>query len=504
MLLLVLLGLVAGTARAQPFTVCAVSFHSADEIAVFEDYLQAPDFTLVSLAPVGKRANEKGKGSWLANACRPKLRCDIVVLSGEFGGRFFGDSGFSLGLQELEEASCDPACDGLFRAPSEVFLLACNTLATKDQDQRTPREYLRVLQDHGFDQAAAERVVQMRYGPVGPSFREAMRRVFMGVPRIYGFASVAPRGMTTGPMLERYFGARGDYVTYLDRAGRSPQRNERLLHAFAGTGLVQAAGLAADEPAARDRELACRLYDEHRSVADRLRTASELMARQDFLAFLPTMEVFVRRHPADSLERDERALFDVLRDRPAARDEVLRLARDLEVSALKLEVAHFALHMGWTTPQEFHRLAVDGAHALLARPLTSEIVDIECEIAKHERVGDTIGSDELPGLLFRNAEGLRLIDCLAPMDREVSTRLAAALDDADASTRAWAAYALSRRLPLDEAVETKLASHLDDASAEVRELVQWIFTNERDVSSAARTMIRARDPKLARRSGWRW
>src|SRR5258705_6174215 len=157
----VLVGL-AGAAHASGgrFTVCTVSFNGPDEVAAFRANLSPGAFDVVSLAPAPGAASGTGGRSWIRDVCQPDLRCDVVVVSGEFGGRYFGSAGFSLGQQELEEASCDPACAGLFRAPIEVFLLACNTLATKDQDSRTPREYLRVLLDHGFDQAMAERVVQ--------------------------------------------------------------------------------------------------------------------------------------------------------------------------------------------------------------------------------------------------------------------------------------------------------------------------------------------------------
>lgn len=477
-----------------------MSFHGPDEVRTFETRLGPPAFELVRLG-----ASARENPTWLGDACRAGLRCDVVVVSGEFGGRFFGDYGFSLGLQELEEASCDPACAGLFRAPREVFLLACNTLATKDEDTRTPREYLQVLLDHGFEQATAERVVQMRYGPIGPSFRESLRRVFLGVPRLYGFASVAPRGAVTAPMLERYFTATGDYARHLERAGGETDRNAALRAAFAGTSFVQEAGLRADDPGAADREIVCRLYDERRSVGERLAVASELMGRSDFLRFLPTMEVFLRRHPPARFDDAQRALFATMRDRPAARDEVLRLARELEVSALKLEVADFARHLGWMSADELRHLAIDGARALLTRPLTSEIVDIECEIAKHVPVGDAIRSADLPGVLFTLAEGIRLVDCVAPADRRVDARLAAALDDPDRATRLWAAYALSRRLPLDEAVVSRLADRADDESSEMRERVRWILEAQRNLPFEKRMELRAAERRAggqARRRAW--
>jgi hypothetical protein len=484
---------IAGRVDAKPLTVCTLAFHGPDEVRTFEEHLRPPDFEHVRIG-----ASAAKQTSWLGDACRAGLDCDVVVMSGEFGGRFFGNYGFSVGLSDLEEASCDPACAGLFHAPREVFLLACNTLATKDQDERTPRDYLRVLLDHGFEQAAAERVVQMRYGPIGPSFRESLRRVFMGVPRIYGFSSVAPRGAVTAPMLERYFRSSGSYATYLERTGRRVDRNASLRAAFAGTSFVQEAGLAAGDPGATDRDLVCRLYDERTSVADRLRIASQVMNRADFLTFLPTMEVFLRRHPAEKFDDVERASFAAMQEKTAARDEVLRLARELEVSAVKLEVAHFARHMGWMTADEFHRLAVDGARSLLARPLTSEIVDIECEIAKHERLEDAIKSDDLPGMLFQEAEGIRLVDCVAPKDKRVSTRLAVALDNPDESTRLWAVYALSRRLPLDENVLLRLTERLGDDSADVRARVRWILGAQRRLPDNVRAEMRIQERERTR------
>ena len=103
------------------------------------------------------------------------------------------------------------------------------------------------------------------------------------------------------------------------------------------------------------------------------------------------------------------------------------------------------------------------------------VVDVTCSITQHEAVGDAFRSADLPDGLFRQAEGLRLVDCLRPADRALNARLLAALDDGDASVRAWAAHALTRRLPLDEATLARLASRADDESADVRERVRWIL-----------------------------
>jgi len=196
--LLLGLFLVVADAHAARLEVCAFSFHGPAEIQVFKERLPAE--------------------------VRPDLRCDVVVYSAEFAGSFFGANGKALSLADMEEASCQARCDALLHHPREVFLLGCNTLATKAQDTRTPAQYLQVLLDHGFDRATAERVVGTRYGPLGPSFRESLRRIFMDVPRLYGFSSVAPAGEHTAPLLERYFRAKGDYRRYLEQGDRDSGR----------------------------------------------------------------------------------------------------------------------------------------------------------------------------------------------------------------------------------------------------------------------------------------
>src|SRR5262245_35362759 len=196
----------ARDSQAAQLRVCTFSFNAPQEIDVFKRRLPPRDFEIVDLgAELARRSPSDTAASRLLDICRRGLQCDIVVYAAEFAGRFFGERGTSLGIHELEEASCNPACRGLFQHPQEVFLLGCNTLATKDHDNRSPARYREVLREHGFDAASAEHAVELRYGPLGPSFRESVRRIFAGVPRIYGFDSVAPKAPQSARMLDSYF-----------------------------------------------------------------------------------------------------------------------------------------------------------------------------------------------------------------------------------------------------------------------------------------------------------
>src|SRR4029453_16551367 len=192
----VLMSLTAALAFAWPalatdaprrLKACVVWLNEPQELEAFRTYLDPRQFEFVDIRaavsaarPPASPGGAGAPGSWLLDACTPETNCDLMIYSGEFAGRFFGKHGVSLSLQEMEEASCQARCAGLFRRPLEGFLLACNTLAPKDEDSRTPEDYLRVLLDHGFDRPEAERVVELRYGPLGQSFRESLRRIFAG------------------------------------------------------------------------------------------------------------------------------------------------------------------------------------------------------------------------------------------------------------------------------------------------------------------------------------
>ncbi len=508
-ILALLLSLVfAVEVRAQQLRVCTFSFGGPEEVAAFESRLPATDFEFLDLSPPsGLGATRVDVGAapgtiqddrgWLQEVCPSNIQCDVAVFSAEFAGKFFGRYGRSLSLQEMEEASCQARCDGLFHAPREVFLLACNTLATKDQDLRTPAGYLQVLLNHGFDRTSAERVVAMRYGPLGPTFREALRRIFMGVPRVYGFSSVAPTGEYTGPMLERYFSTVGDYRSHLEQVRRDGPSNRALAAAFAGTSFIEASGLSPSEPAAADRDLICTLYNEREPVERRLGIVEHLVDRSDLLAFVPSIQVFVNRHPYEEMQGEERRLFEEIQGNEAARERVLALVYELDVSALQLELAHFAVHMGWMTREQLRALAVDAARHLLQRPLASDVVDVMCEVPKHEFVGDEFRSEDLPDALFRDAEGIRFISCLAPFGDAVSTRLAAVLDAEKLEVRVWAAHALTRRLPLPDPALLMVIARLGDPAPEVTERLRWIFAAQQPLTSDVRRALEAQAPELA-------
>ncbi len=488
--------------------VCVVALNGPGEVEPFRSNLDPRQFEIVDIRGSKTSMFSPHQGtdtegtSWLLAACRPELTCDIMVYSAEFAGHFFGQSGVSLSLQEMEEASCQTRCAGLFRRPVEVFLLGCNTLATKDEDQRTPEQYLQVLLNHDFERPVAERVVELRYGPLGPSFRESVRRIFAGVPRIYGFSSVAPRAEFTAPMLARYLRSVSDYAAALGAPAQDGTMNRKLLAAFQHTALTQTTGLAPNEPGAIDRVEICALYDETRPLAERLRIAYGLLVRPDALRFVPTVEVFLSRHPAEHYGPIERSILAEMQHLYAARDDVLAVVRQLDASALKLELAHFAVLVGWLSQEEFHAMAVAAVHQLLAQHLSAEVVDVTCAITTHESLHADFNADDISAAVYDDAQGLRLLSCLAPSDPRVAPPLVAALRSGDPERREWAAYALTQLRPTDETVLVELVPYLRDPSPGIAERIRWLLRAQNPLPAATERAIRRVDPTLlSERSG---
>lgn len=237
-------------------TVCSITINSDDEIKAFKAGLSSDEFNFVELG-------KKGKEQWFREACESKVKCDVLLISGHFGGMFFGDSGMTLSMKELEEASCQPGCDGVLKAPQEVYLFGCNTLAGKQTDRRTPEQYYQVLLNDGYSASAAQQVVAFRYSPIGATFANRMTHVFNKTPRIYGFNSVSPLGRFNAPIVKSYIQTIAtSFANSLDNPTTS--NNALLLKLFSGTSIVQSSGKSFSSP---EMSPVCFLSGENKKVS---------------------------------------------------------------------------------------------------------------------------------------------------------------------------------------------------------------------------------------------
>lgn len=343
--LLVVAALAASAVHAEKSTVCTVTVNSPDERAQFHRFLPEDKFQFVELV-------ERGRPDWLASACRQKVRCDVLVVSGHFAGTEFYSSSFevneSLPVDEMERAQCSATCPGLFSQLKEVYLFGCDTLKPEPVRSAMP-EVIRNLLRTGRTLAESERVARGLSERHGESSRDLMRRIFWDVPVIYGFQSLAPYGRVAGPMLTRFFESGG-----AEEVG-SGRPSESLLRLFGPSSMTVAAGMRDGDSNADFRGEVCRYYDDRLTPAEKLASIHRTMVGDSshMRMSFDRIERFL-----ESLREGERQdasfvheLASLTHDRHA-RKRYLELARDTEDPALRVRMITLARSVGWLSAQE--------------------------------------------------------------------------------------------------------------------------------------------------------
>jgi hypothetical protein len=251
-------------------TVCTITVNSANEKDTFRKHLPDDQYQFVELV-------ERGRPDWLASACRKGVRCDLLVISGHFDGStvFYSDQVAAsefLPVVEMERASCSDSCPGVFSQLKEVYLFGCNTLnadALKFMSSEVGRSLVRA----GHSPADAKRLAHALDQRHGESSRDRMRRIFMNVPVIYGFSSVAPLGANAATLLGRHLQA-----SPIAEVG-SGRPSSRLLGHFAAESMIAVGGLNESDPRAVYRHDACQFVDDRLSPAEKLGFLHGLLLR---------------------------------------------------------------------------------------------------------------------------------------------------------------------------------------------------------------------------------
>jgi hypothetical protein len=362
-------------AAADRQTVCTITVNSADEKEAFRRHLPESKYRFVELV-------ERGRPDWLASACRARVSCDVLIVSGHYdgGNEFFSDqleASEFLPVDELERVSCSDSCPGLFSRLKEVHLFGCNTLNPQAHNSGTA-EIVRSLVREGHSLKAAERQLQALNAGHGQSSRDRMRLVFKDVPVIYGFSSVAPLGPIAGSTLERYFRTHGA------REIGQGRTSGRLLAQFAPFAMTVTQGMTERDAHAAVRRDVCQFADERPSDADKLGFVHQLLQRpvsqtrvhlDRIQRFARTLDQPARRTPAVAV-----ALANITGD-DATRARFLEFARDADEPAVRARLLTLARDLGWLTPEARWRELALMLGAVQARSVLGVTeVDLACTL----------------------------------------------------------------------------------------------------------------------------
>ena len=421
----------APTVSPDKYSFCSITINSDNEIKAFQRRLAGSKFEFHELTKLGDRSN------WFQKACESGIRCDVLLISGHYGGSFFGDSGFSLSQNEIDEYSCKENCKNLLGNQIEVFFFGCNTLATKERDGRSDDEYRRVLVEHGMSVADATRVVESRYGAVGQSSRDRMRWAFADAKHLYGFQGKAPLGADIEKPLLNYLDSVGDYARHLEKIETEKnlailnQLNSNLsknmsftpntkledsLSAFPN--LRQCAGVSSDSPDFEFRTKICSLHDDKNSIESRLDTIASLMRSNELLAYIPTIDHFFRKNSPTTYNDSQKNIYESLNRITKNKDAVLKLVDTMKSPILAVDLVTFSHHVGWLTGATYRDKIKKVIKGVLRPEMNYEDRDVICSM---QDVQPDFKYEDFPLEFYQKGDGyfLDALACLRPTDAKI-------------------------------------------------------------------------------------
>ena len=367
------------------YQVCSITINSSDEIELFKEFLPSRHFDFVELLPQAVNEKQDHSSHWFDRACEQNYRCDILVVSGHFGGTFFGQSGYSLPTELMEEKSCQKSCQGVLSEVKEIFLFGCNTLADKTKDSRTYSEYLQVLLEDGMAREMAERVVAARYSPLETPFYARMNFIFSGSHTIYGFDELSPLGEHIRKPLKAYFQSInedfGDYANYLELKQYERPLNKQLFqHMPRPIFTLNQASLSLqneDQSQRRFFENKCLLYDQAKAFSARMLALEDIFnSSQSGSAFF-AIDYFLNYNKTEAMEGAGRKIFRSIRENSFLAKEFLSYYQHLDfLPYIKMVYLNILEKFQWKDPIELHALRKANLLEIIENPNPESYISI--------------------------------------------------------------------------------------------------------------------------------
>ena len=450
-------------------TVCSITLNSKDEREVFKKHL-GKSFNFVELV-------NPDDEEWLRKSCDSQIRCDILVVSGHFGGSFFGSSG-RLSMETLENSSCQSSCQNIFESAKEVFLFGCNTMAGKEPDFRTMQEYADMLYEDHRDvyptRLIAEESAAYRYSPLGTQTQDRMKRVFKNA-RIYGFHSTAPSGKNISPRLHKYFKSipQGDYKAHINKFP-TEEENAFWSQAMKGQYIRSTNG-------AKGSENPICILSSSQPIYQKLSWINSVFTSENVLSYAPNINEYLtslekRFGPLkdwwDKWPRNEVSFIEHLKFHKRAKAKVGRfLEKPIEgLLAVQFNLLGLGLKLGWYDSSEKKAIQRRLLGDLFSTNLTLEEKDFVCSL---ENIQMDLELEDLPQDKW-NSYTIGALGCVQPLSKEIYMALAQALTDSDKNVRGAAAWALGKiKHIINEEIHMALAQALTDPEWSVRNSVAW-------------------------------
>ncbi len=421
-------------------TVCSITINSDDEIKEFKKSFSPHLWNFVELTNLG--SGEK----WFLNACKKKVSCDILVISGHFAGTFFGSSDKILSLDDLENYSCIDDCSGIIKKPKEVFLFGCNTLASKEKDRRTPEQYLNVLLDDGFTRAQANEVVAYRYSLYGNSTNHRMMDIFSQTPRIYGFPSVAPVGSKIRSSVKNYLvEAKSSYENF-DNMNTKLQasKNRVLVKNLSSFSIHQVTGSAYLAQTEKTKPY-CYLQSSEVSRAQKLIYIQDTILSGGMTTTVSHIKNFFlnedfeqKKDSTQNWNSEEREILASIKANPATKFELEKLfnLKGDVYFGIRANIFQLMKHLALVTEEDYQKNILMLLNLDLNQPVNMQAFDKICS----SQLTADISYEQIPSARFKERWFLAVLGCLNVPDLKIQKEILNAFANHYGSTISGSAY----------------------------------------------------------------
>lgn len=335
-------------------TVCAMTLNSDEERALFEAEVKKHPNDYNPIVEL----TEYGDSDWFEKACKSGVRCDQLLISGHFTDTFTGTHNGkrrSLALEKMIDKNCSNTCDGILKNPAEIFLMGCNTVATKKEVLRSKDEYRAALKKDGLSEPRIDTILENRYGFMGDDNVTRFQRAFSGsvdgvdaIKKIYGFKDKGPSGRTVDPMLREYFSQKGLYESLQTALTARQSRqlvefNEELPRALSNTVFGQCDGKGRSP---KDR-INCNILNGNPST--RLQAMVDAMTQPDWNTYVPTINKLIDEFNSGKLRFNPQEFEDInqITESQSIRNSVLNQFRTHPSPTIRNEWRKFGEFFGF-------------------------------------------------------------------------------------------------------------------------------------------------------------
>ena len=409
------------------YQVCSITINSADEIEMFKKNLSPNHFEFVELVPLSVKARPNNV-HWFTDACRKGYRCDVLVVSGHFGGLFFGEkNNYILPVDIMEKQACSHSCSSVLSHVREVFLFGCYTLSNKRSRQRTPEEHLQVLLEHNYARDVAEIMVSAIYLPFGLSFQERMQWVFPYQSSIYGFTELSPLGQHIRQPIDHYFQQikkhYGSYKVYLDQ--KPSQATNSLIYSTIGGAISEVKGVGPDNNQFPHLQKMCRLYTEDVNPTEGMQVVKDLMGSGDGPRAYLSIKNFVSEN--QPFRGQSLNIFNGIRNSQAFKTEFYILYDQISprLPYVRIQFLNFLNFFGWVSQDFYQRELRDNTLQMIRNP-TSSAYDFALALIYDEKIPVQqlgLSANDFPDEFYQNIWSALVMEVFGVQDYRMHRKL---------------------------------------------------------------------------------